>query len=111
MKRTIAILLALLIVLSLAACGGGGSGGNASTPAPSTPEPTPASIELTKSNIKDYISFSGEFTNSDYHQTLLYYVSTSTIDFQAFSTVAGSFSNVKIKVRVNIDKDPCPLSE
>ena len=60
-------------------------------------------VELTTENIGDYIAFSGEFTESEYHQTLLYYVSTSTLDFQAYSTVSGTFENVEITVQANIE--------
>lgn len=93
MKKLLALMLAAALALSLVACGGGdGSGGAASK-----------GVELTTENITDYIALSGEFTESEYHQTILYYVSTSIIDFQAYSTVSGSFENVEITVRANID--------
>lgn len=89
MKKLFALMLAATLTISLISCGGGSE--------------KPKEVELSKDNIADYISFSGEFTDSEYHQTLLYYVSTSTIDFQAYSTVSGTFENVEITVRANID--------
>lgn len=93
MKKLLALMLAAALALSLAACGGGDSSGGAAS----------KEVELTAENITDYIALSGEFTESEYHQTILYYVSTSIIDFQAYSTVSGSFENVEITVRANID--------
>lgn len=90
MKKALALILTAALALSLAACGG---------------SKKPQEIELTTENIGNYISFSGEFTDSEYHQTILYYVSTSTIDFQAYSTAAGAFSNVEITLRANIDNE------
>ena len=57
MKKTLALILTAALALSLAACGG---------------SKKPQEIELTTENIGDYISFSGEFTDSEYHQTILY---------------------------------------
>ena len=93
MKKLLALMLAAALALSLTACGGGdGSGAAASK-----------EVELSTENIEDYIAFSGEFTDSEYHKTILYYVSTSTIDFQAYSTVSGTFENVEITLRADID--------
>lgn len=90
MKKLLSLMLAAALALSLTACGG---------------SKKPQEIELTTENIGDYISFSGEFTDSEYHQTLLYYISTSTIDFQAYSTTAGTFNNVEITLQANIDNE------
>ena len=92
-KILISILLAAFTI-SMAACGGGNE---------KTGSDTKEEVLLTKENIGDYISFSGEFVDSDYHKSLLYYISTSTLDFQAYSTVSGTCENVEITVRANID--------
>lgn len=71
-------------------------------PATKTVEP----IQLTRDNINNYINMRGEYKNGDYHKNLFYYVSTADLEFQAYSTVPGSFDNVEITVRVDLsDKD------
>jgi len=71
----------------------------------------PKEIELTKDNIGEYITISGEYKNGDYHSSLFYYISTAELDFKAYSTVAGTFSNVEITVRANLSKEMGALSE
>ena len=100
MKKIIAMLLVLVLCLSICAC----------SSTPSTPS-TPKEIELTKDNINEYISISGEYKNGDYHSSLLYYISTADLDFKAYSTVAGSFSNVEITVRADLSEKDGALGE
>ena len=97
MKKAITILLSLVMVMSLAACGGGGT----TTP---TPDPTQApiatqeaKITLTKSNIKDYIQFEGEFVDGEYSKGLIN-IAKAVLDFQAYPVAAGKFNNVEITV-------------
>lgn len=99
------MVLAIILCLSMCACGGSGS-----TAAPTEPA-APKEIELTKDNIGDYISISGEYKNGDYHSSLLYYISTADLEFKAYSTVAGSFSNVQITVRADLSEKNGSLSE
>ena len=99
MKKFISLLLAIILCFSMCACGA------SSAPA------APKAVELTKDNIGDYISISGEYKNGDYHSTILYYVSTADLDFKAYSTVAGSFSNVEITVRADLSEKTGALSE
>lgn len=103
MKKLIALFTVIVLCLNLCACASTSetSGNNIST------EETPATvvepIPLTADNITDFMSISGEYTESEYHKTLMYYVSTSVIDFQAYATSAGTFDNVEISVRLNVD--------
>lgn len=60
-------------------------------------------IALTTENIDDYISIRGEYKNGGYHSDFLYYTSTADLDIQAYSTVSGSFENVEITIRANLD--------
>ena len=99
MKKFISMLLAVILCLSMCACGA------SSSPA------APKEIELTKDNIGDYITISGEYKNGDYHSTILYYVSTADLDFKAYSTVAGSFSNVEITVRADLSEKTGAIGE
>lgn len=104
MKKVISIVVSLALLFSLVACSS--NGGNSSQGENAKPETNKGSeaVQLTVDNISDYISINGEFTDAEYHQTILYYVSTAKIDFQAYSTASGTFNNVKITVRANISE-------
>ena len=88
--NSITLILTMILTLCLAGCGKKSSS--------EKPEP----ITLTKVNVGDYISIRGEYKNGEYHSTLLGYVSTADLDFQAYSTVSGTFDNVEITVRANL---------
>jgi hypothetical protein len=106
MKRLfLSVILSIAMILSLTACGSANNSATETKEAePAISElAAPAPIELTSSNVEDYIAFRGEFTNSDYYSSLLYYISTSTIEFQAYGTAVGSFDNVEITVLAKID--------
>lgn len=112
MKRILlAFFLAAAVILSLTACGSTSTSSaeekepESAATETSAASPSPAPVELTKYNVGNYIAFRGEYTDSEYHSSILYYVSTSTIDFQAYGTSSGSFNNVEITVRAKIDSD------
>ena len=69
-------------------------------------EKKPEPVQLTLDNIDDYISIRGEYKNGEWHTSEAYAwsndVSTADLDFQAYSTVAGSFNNVEITVRADL---------
>lgn len=92
MKKLIALLMTLVICLSLCAC--------SSSINTTKNEP----IALTTENIGDYISIRGEYKNGDYHSDLFYYTATADLEFQAYSTVSGSFENVEITVRADLSE-------
>ena len=56
-------------------------------------------IELTKDNIKKYIRFDGEFSNSRYDGKKE--LEQATLEFQAYPVVQGQFNNVEITLRVS----------
>lgn len=100
-KKLLVMLLTISLLLVLAACGSAGEEAQAK------PEP----ITLTTENIGDYISIRGEYKNGDYHAGILFYTSTADSDFQAYSTVSGSFENVEITVRANLKDKEGSLGE
>ena len=71
----------------------------------------PKEIELTKDNIGEYIAISGEYKNGEYHHSFFYYISSADLDFKAYSTVAGTFSNVEITVLADLSKEKGVLGE
>lgn len=99
MKKTISLALVLLLCLSLCACGS------------STEKNKKEPVILTTENIGDYITVCGEYKNGDYHSTLLYYVSTADLDFQAYSTTSGTFENVEITVRADLSEKAGAINE
>ena len=102
MKKRISLLLALVMCLSLCACGGAEVGETTAAKEP---------VTLTTENIGDYITVRGEYKNGDYHSTILYYISTADLEFQAYSTVSGTFENVEITVRANLSDKTGALNE
>ena len=92
MKKLIALMMALVMVLGMVGCGG------------STQEP-PKEIELTKSNILDYVQFDGEFTNWKYTSIYTGLVGTAeaTLEFQAYPVASGKFNNVSITLVATSD--------
>lgn len=105
MKKILVILLSASLFLSLAACTAPNLDGASETK--SCPQP----VALTKENIGDYISIRGEYKNGDYHAGAITNISTADLDFQAYSTVSGSFENVEIKVRANLSEHQGALGE
>lgn len=89
MKKILSLILAVMVCLIFAACGG-------------ETETEPEAVELTKENIGEYIEIRGEYKNGDYHAGFLYYTSTADLDIQAYSIVPGTFDNVKITVKANL---------
>lgn len=95
MKKLCLILLCYIVVFSLCSCSNSTDNQNTKI------EP----ITLTTDNVEDYVSFRGEFIDSEAQSILeLKYVSESTIDFQAYSVKKGSFDNVEITIKANISE-------
>lgn len=99
LKKIGVVFLSLMMLFSIAACGSGES----AVTEEESPEPT--SIELTETNVGDYIAFEGEYTDSSYYKSWYYYISNSTVDFKAYSVVPGSFSNVEVTLRLVVDSE------
>ena len=104
MKKIISIFLIFMICISVCACSDSATSNNDNINKDNSDlSATTPKIELTKSNLSQYISISGTFTNSRYEKGLLVYTSYSTIDLSAYGIASGSFDNVKITLRANID--------
>lgn len=109
MKKWISLSLVLILVLSLCACGQGESSVQLEQVVESQQPIKP--IVLTKENIADYVSIRGEYKNGTYKDSILYYISSADLEFQAYSTVSGSFENVEITVRANLNEKGGALNE
>ena len=96
MKKLIALLLVAVICLSLVACAG------KKQPIAPTENDAPQPIALTEETIGDYIAFTGSFSDSLLQRVLHNVSSHSVLNFSAYPTVPGSFSNVEITVQANI---------
>ena len=68
------------------------------------------SVELTNSNIKQYVEFDGVFTNGGSEKAVLAgtfygYNSWAVLEFQAYPIVSGKFENVEIILTAQSDHD------
>lgn len=97
MKKTLAIIIAVIVaisaILSLTACGGGSSSENSSGSSEEKSENK--TVDLNDKNILDYVKFDGSFTNGT-HKTGIVNSAEATLEFQAYPSAVGKFNNVKI---------------
>lgn len=95
MKKVLSLILALVLCLPLCACGGA-SGGTPNTSAPTVPQ----NVELTKENIKDYLVFRTVYGEKETHKTLGINFTDVETKLEIYSTVAGTFENVNITLKI-----------
>ena len=102
MKRIFAFLLAFVLCASMCAC-------NKDQSSPSSAENQ--AVTLTKENIHDYVLFSGEYVDYEYHKSDITRVATASLDFQAKPKQAGSFNDVRIMIRIDIEENVTSLNK
>lgn len=95
MKHILTIVLVLVISMSLCACGGAKKEEEASK--------EPQKVELTSSNIEDYLTFKANFINGRYENLLgIMNYAKADMEVEAYSTVAGTYDNVEVTLKANM---------
>lgn len=103
MKKLIVLFMVTVLCLGMCACTSTNEKSDNNVPTEEQQVTVVEPIPLTVDNLTDFVSISGEYTESGSYETYLFHVSTSVIDFQAYATSAGTFDNVEISVRLNVD--------
>ncbi len=96
MKKTLCILLTVLLTVALVSCD------SAQTPAQSSSANKPTTVQLTTSNITDYLSIEGIYGQTTRETQFGMSIGHSNFTFSINPVVPGDFYNTKIKLQVSL---------
>ena len=102
MKKLLCLLLAVLLVVTLVSCNSKSTSKSTTEQQQKSEETKPAPIELTTSNIGDYLSFScnaGEITRT--YDGVAYVSGKSILTYTSYPIVPGNFYNVKVSLSLS----------